>query len=251
MTAQRKPKEYEVPHAVYVTEKDGQRVRIWSDDGKVDFVTDDDVRAWLSGKLTVEARTGLEFLHRKYIQTMIRRGDLRQDDRSASMLWVTPQAVERYKLPALPAAQKKLVVERVSALLAPVVQTSIGTEIAAKRALEQARKDAEILRKGVADPSPVDGLAVRLYVDDPKVGCGERGFLVRDVGPSIVRLFYVPLLAEVIVDRLTFDRHAKPYAVKVAKVEKRIDEAQACFERLDLDYNPPTTKAVLAKLAAA
>jgi len=238
------------PDPEYRIEKDGQRVRVWSADGKLDYVIDDDVRAWLGGKLTVTARSGLEFVHAKYLANMVKRGDVvRMAD--VRMLQVTDAGVARYKLPALSSIKVSKAVERISALAPVAVLTEAERNLAAARALEAKRSDAEILRKGVSEPSPVEGLAVRLYVDDPKVGCGERGFLVRDIGAKVVRLFYPALLAEIAVDRLTFDRFAKPVAVKVQKVMARIDAVANCFDRNDIEYSPKTVAGVNRMLAAA
>lgn len=83
---------------------------------------------------------------------------------------------------------------------------------ATRRAREAARADIAVLNAGVTEPSnafdpkkPV----VDINIDDAKVGCGMRRYVVLDCGPRLVRLFYYPRLITLTVDRLTFDRKAK------------------------------------------
>lgn len=81
-----------------------------------------------------------------------------------------------------------------------------------RRQMASVRADQETLKAGVAEPTPVlktSKPVVDLWLDEPAVGCGQRRFVVLDVGERRVRLFYYPTLTSVTVDRLTFDRHAK------------------------------------------
>lgn len=83
---------------------------------------------------------------------------------------------------------------------------------ATRRARDAARADIAVLNAGVTEPSAAFNPkkpVVDLDIDDAKVGCGMRRYVVLDVGPRLVRLFYYPLLATVVVDRLTFDRKAR------------------------------------------
>jgi hypothetical protein len=78
-------------------EADGQRIRIWAD-GNVDWVTADDVRAWLLNQRVVDLREGLEFVREDYIKMMVREDFLRIDP-SRTFYWVTAKAAERWHLP--------------------------------------------------------------------------------------------------------------------------------------------------------
>lgn len=75
-----------------------RRIRIWGNPYE-DYVTDDDVRAWLLNARVVDVADGLEFVRDSYIQPMIRDGYLRKDAHGATFYWVTAKAGERWKLP--------------------------------------------------------------------------------------------------------------------------------------------------------
>ena len=80
-------------------EIDGFRVRQWGD-GMEDWVTPEDVRAWLLGLRVVEdLRTGLEFVRETYIHNvLIREGYLRKDE-TTGLYWITKKAAQRFDLP--------------------------------------------------------------------------------------------------------------------------------------------------------
>lgn len=82
----------------YEETKDGYRVRIWGDPNE-DWVTKDDVRAWLTGVRVIEIdnlRSGHEYVRESYIKTMITSGYLRKD---GPFYWVTQKAAEYFGLP--------------------------------------------------------------------------------------------------------------------------------------------------------
>lgn len=84
---------------------------------------------------------------------------------------------------------------------------------ATRRARESARIEIATVKAGIKTASPAydpNRPVVDLWLDDQRVGCGRRRYVVLEVGTKIVRLFYPPLLALVTIDRLTFDRHARP-----------------------------------------
>lgn len=96
---------------------------------------------------------------------------------------------------------------------------------ATRWARDAARADIATLNAGVVEPSTAFNPkkpVVDLNIDDAKVGCGMRRYVVLDVGPRVVRLFYYPLLATVVVDRLTFDRKARPAKKTDPRVIARI-----------------------------
>lgn len=79
-----------------------------------------------------------------------------------------------------------------------------------RRLAAAARADIVALKKGIETPAPIgDAAMVEINLDLPKIGCGFRRYLVMDIGPKMVALFYVPTLQVVRIDRLTFDRRAK------------------------------------------
>jgi hypothetical protein len=84
---------------------------------------------------------------------------------------------------------------------------------ATRRARDAARADIKTISKGIDQPSAAydpKRPVVDIFLDDNKVGSGLRRYVVLECGPRVVRLFYYPTLTLVKVDRLTFDRKAKP-----------------------------------------
>lgn len=82
----------------FTEDEDGRRIRIWGN-GYEDYVTDDDVRAWLKGLRVVEdLRDGLEFVREGYIKSMVKDGHLRLDP-ATGVYWITAKAAEKFKLP--------------------------------------------------------------------------------------------------------------------------------------------------------
>lgn len=96
---------------------------------------------------------------------------------------------------------------------------------ATRRARDAARADIKTLNAGVDKPSAVldpDKPVVDIDLDDVKLGCGMRRFVVLECGPRWVRLFYPPRLVAVRIDRLTFDRKARPAKDAKKRVLARI-----------------------------
>lgn len=108
---------------------------------------------------------------------------------------------------------------------------------ATRRAKAAARADQQQLAAGIAAPStafrerkPV----VDINIDHRDVGCGMRRFVVLDCGPRLVRLFYYPTLTTIVIDRLTFDRKAKPARDTKRETITRIIRAnQAIADRVN------------------
>ena len=175
---------------------------------------------------------------------------------AAQKAWATrrARAAAASPLPTMPPARARRAVERVSPLLAGSARAelSAGQKAAeTRRAVEAARVEAEARRNGIAEVSPLaDHAMVTFYVDDQKLGCGERSFLVLEIGQKTVRLFNAPTLSEISVDRVAFDRHARPYRSLTKTVAAIIARNQAEFERLDLEYDPRVAKRALEALAA-
>lgn len=152
--------------------------------------------------------------------------------RKARLAALVAGAAGAAKAEAPAAKAKREIVERVGALVEGAAELTAG-----QKAVEKARADLEALRKGVETPSPVDAVAVTMFVDDRAIGAGQRQFLVIEIGARVVTLFSVAHLAEIQVDRLTFDRHAKAYAAKVHDLQKRLDSVVANFDRANRDYD--------------
>jgi hypothetical protein len=96
---------------------------------------------------------------------------------------------------------------------------------ATRRARDSARVEIATIKAGVSRPSAAfdpDKPVVDLWLDDIKVGCGQRRYVVLECGTKWVRLFYPPRLISLTIDRVTFDRHAKPATNAKPKVLRRI-----------------------------
>lgn len=80
--------------------------------------------------------------------------------------------------------------------------------LAEERVEIEARKQE--IRAAAEAASPLAGVKlVRMWCDEPRIGCGQRVFVVIDIGPRWAQLFYPPLLCTWRVDRVDFDKHAK------------------------------------------
>jgi hypothetical protein len=89
---------------------------------------------------------------------------------------------------------------------------------------------------------------VSLWVDDERVGCGLRTFVVISIGPKHVRLFNAQTLAEISVDKATFMKHARPHDAKTGAVKRILRRNASIYQRLGLRYGPNKVKAALAAL---
>lgn len=108
---------------------------------------------------------------------------------------------------------------------------------ATRRARDAARVEIATIKAGVAEPSRAfdpDKPVVDLWLDDVKVGCGVRRYVVLECGSKWVKLFYPPQLVLVTIDRVTFDRHAKPARnAKVRKLARIIRDNVASATRVN------------------
>jgi|SRR5581483_12307170 len=117
---------------------------------------------------------------------------------------------------------------------------------ATRKARDRARASIAAVKVGIAAPSPVvagGDKVVDLYLDDSRVGCGLRRFVVLEVGRKWVKLFSAPQLATVTVDRPTFDRWAKPARdAKPRKIAEIIRRNVAEAKRLELSFSESRAK---------
>jgi hypothetical protein len=108
---------------------------------------------------------------------------------------------------------------------------------ATRRARDAARVEIAAIKAGVEQPSRAfdpDKPVVDLWLDDARVGCGQRRYIVLEVGTRWVKLFYPPQLALVTIDRVTFDRHAKPARdAKVRKLARIIRDNVAAAKKIN------------------
>lgn len=146
----------------------------------------------------------------------------------------------------------RVLVERVNFLAVPKAEMTAGQKAAeTRKAFLAARADLETLRQGVQERAAFgEGDAVTLYVDDAKIGCGERLFVVSGISGRTVTLFQPSMLKSVTVDRLSFDRHAKPSDAPVSRLADRISTNATQADRLSLEYSPREVRKALALLAA-
>jgi hypothetical protein len=91
---------------------------------------------------------------------------------------------------------------------------------------------------------------VSIWLDDVKVGCGERSYLVISVGPKWATLLQPAMLTEVKVDRPTFERHAERVSFVAKGVRRLIIRNTRQARRLRLQHPAHTIKTALAMLAA-
>lgn len=77
-----------------------------------------------------------------------------------------------------------------------------------RRARDAQREIITTTKTGIGAPSPLDGETIVSMVVNDDVG--RRLYVVLEIGDRWVTLFYVPQLAAQRVDRLSFDRYARP-----------------------------------------
>lgn len=105
---------------------------------------------------------------------------------------------------------------------------------ATRRARDEARAHIIARKLGVAAPCPLAGhRIVRFYSEDAAIGLGWRHFVVVTMDARTVTLFYVPRLLNLKIDRLTFDRYARPArGSSIRRTEHLIREAIASWKQL-------------------
>lgn len=99
------------------------------------------------------------------------------------------------------------------------------------RAILEARKVEAIAPVKV---SPLaDAKMVELWLDRQDVGCGQRRYIVLDIGGRTVRLFSAAKLITVEVDRSEFDRYARPVRGRAKTVATIIRNNQSLADRIN------------------
>lgn len=98
------------------------------------------------------------------------------------------------------------------ALTAPAELSPAQKAWVTRRARDAQREIIETTKAGVDKPSPLAGeKIVALQIDeDNEIGSGRRLYVVVEIGDRWVTLFHPPQLVNRRVDRLTFDRYARP-----------------------------------------
>jgi hypothetical protein len=165
---------------------------------------------------------------------------------AAQKAWATRRArlAETGGIPvAAPIKRPATAIDRVAAILEPKREMTAGEKAAETKRLEaQARADAELMRKGIANAPAITSPTVTMWVDDAKVGCGIRQFVVIEADSRWVRMFHVATLQEIRVTRLEFDRYARAYTAK--NLVKRIETHATEFEKIGLEYSARAVKDV-------
>jgi hypothetical protein len=117
------------------------------------------------------------------------------------------------------------------------------------RARYQARQDFAALRAGIKTPPPVgNSPMVEMFVNEPRIGCGFRRFVVLSVGPRWAFLFHAPSLQQLKVDRVTFDRHARQTEFNQSTVGTIIRRNLEQAERNQIRHSPRAAKFALSAI---
>ena len=122
----------------------------------------------------------------------------------------------------------------VAAEVAGKPNLSMGDEDRAFVAKHQAPKEAPAPVSAPAKnslPTPQVGHMVTMWVEDVKLGCGLRQFVVLEIGAKWCRLYSAAALTELRVTREEFDKYAKPYrsAVDVSAI---VDRNATLYDKL-------------------
>ncbi len=171
-------------------------------------------------------------------------------DRSAAAhkAWETIRAKKAAQaatpITAPPPRPERVKVERITALTPPssTIETAGQKAAATRKAIEEARV---ALRAVDTDSAILPGQSVSLWIkDSPHVGSGARVFIVQDIGPKTVDLYYPPLLREITVSRREFDAGATVVKTTAKQSLARIDRAAASYEACGLDYSARAARSV-------
>ena len=107
----------------------------------------------------------------------------------------------------------------------------------------QARlEQASAAREEIASRHNI-GDRVRIWVDDPSIGCGERHLIVTAIGRAHVKLYSFANLAEVTVSRRDFEAHAQVYGSHARTVLGILERNLKAYERAKLDHDRPLERA--------
>jgi hypothetical protein len=134
-------------------------------------------------------------------------------------------------------SQKTLKADR--AVLAPLNSDVAST--ASQARLEQ----ASVAREEIASRHNI-GDRVRIWVDDPSIGCGERHLIVTAIGRVHVKLYSYANLAEVTVSRRYFEAHAQAYRSHAPTVLRILECNLAVYRKNNLEHDRPCERAVEA-----
>jgi hypothetical protein len=81
------------------------------------------------------------------------------------------------------------------------------------------------------------GQRVRIWLDSPILGSGDRYLIVTEITAKVVKLYSAAALREVKVGRDEFERYAKSYGSNPETVLTILERNLAQFERLKLDHD--------------
>jgi hypothetical protein len=102
-------------------------------------------------------------------------------------------------------------------------------------------------RNGVA----VVGDRVRIWIDSPVLGSGERHLLVTAITKTTVHLYSVAALREITITRSEFEQCAESYGSNPKIVLGLLETGLRSYARLGLDHDKPSAAALDALREAA
>jgi hypothetical protein len=135
-----------------------------------------------------------------------------------------------------------------SAPLQPVDRATV-THIAptVDRAVSALKAPPLTMRNGIAKV----GDRVRIWIDSPVIGSGERHLLITAITKATVHLYSVAALREIAVSRSDFEMHAESYGSNPKIVLGLLETGLRSYARLGLDHDKPSAAALDALREAA
>ena len=97
----------------------------------------------------------------------------------------------------------------------------------------------------------MQNIMVEFRIDDRRIGCGLRRFIVLRIGPKWATLFHVPTLATIQYPRKSFDSKAGPAIYNARNVSRILRRNVAQAKRLDREYSAANAAAALAALRSS
>jgi hypothetical protein len=90
------------------------------------------------------------------------------------------------------------------------------------------------------------GDRIRIWIDSPALGSGERYLIVTAIGPKLARLYSAASLREITISRSEFEEHAQPYDSAPETVLAILKRNLGTYERFGLDHDRPLDRAIEA-----
>jgi hypothetical protein len=90
------------------------------------------------------------------------------------------------------------------------------------------------------------GDRIRIWIDSPVLGSGERHLLVTAITKTLVHLYSVAALREITVSRSDFEMHAESYGSNPKIVLGLLESGLRSYARLGLEHDKPSAHALAA-----